>query len=348
MNPENRAKSRYYMFLAQLLAEIRHGTLLLCAADFEELEELEEQPEDTLADAGQLDPGFEEEVEGDVEEEGPMELVMLRAPEGGSGVRARNRALSHGLQAGMQAGCEAALLVEVKALVGSHHMWQALSAGIALARRNTACGSSGGGNGGDGSGGGGSSSGGGGSRSGGGSYPGSPVHVVLTDARDWHFMGIQATAAAATKQPAGGAGGVAAAAAAGSSASGASGGLDYTLKSGESFRLFNCSSVYAPVLVRGTEAARMVEVMYRLYTALYPDEDLGRLPDLLDRGDIQAKEAAREWLVQRTEKLERARPPADYAGLVARVAQLEAEVQALRERGGPGAAGAGAAGGGST
>ena len=49
---------------------------------------------------------------------------MLRAPEGGSGVRARNRALSHGLQAGMQAGCEAALLVEVKALVGSHHMWQ--------------------------------------------------------------------------------------------------------------------------------------------------------------------------------------------------------------------------------
>ena len=145
-------------------------------------------------------------------------------------------------------------------LLRVHPLLQALSAGIALARRNTACGSSGGGNGGDGSGGGGSSSGGGGSRSGGGSYPGSPVHVVLTDARDWHFMGIQATAAAATKQPAGGAGGVAAAAAAGSSASGASGGLDYTLKSGESFRLFNCSSVYAPVLVRGTEAARMVEV----------------------------------------------------------------------------------------
>lgn len=55
---------------------------------------------------------------------GPVELVMVRAPEGARGEHARNRALKHGLKQGMKAGCEAALLVEVKASVASAHMWQ--------------------------------------------------------------------------------------------------------------------------------------------------------------------------------------------------------------------------------
>ncbi|PNW69906.1 hypothetical protein CHLRE_17g697701v5 [Chlamydomonas reinhardtii] len=112
---------------------------------------------------------------------------------------------------------------------------------MTLACRNAACGSS--------------------SSGGGGSCPASPVHMVLTDASDWHFMVTQATAAAATEQPAGGAGGVAAAAAAaGSGASGAPCGLDFTLTSGESLTLFNCSSVRAPVLVSQTVPADLAKV----------------------------------------------------------------------------------------
>lgn len=49
MTPERREKPRY-LFMAQLLSSLRHGTLILGVADFEELEELEEQPDDILAD----------------------------------------------------------------------------------------------------------------------------------------------------------------------------------------------------------------------------------------------------------------------------------------------------------
>lgn len=58
-------------------------------------------------------------------------------------------------------------------------------------------------------------------------------------------------------QPAGADG---AAAAAGSSGPSTPGGLGFTLNSGESFRLFNCTSVHAPMLARGTEPADMVKV----------------------------------------------------------------------------------------
>ncbi|KAG2435153.1 hypothetical protein HXX76_007238 [Chlamydomonas incerta] len=272
------------MLLALLLAALRHGTLILGATDLaevDELEELEEQPDDTLADAGRLELGFEEPVAGDVSA-GPLGFVILRAPERARSEHARNRALSLGLIGGMRAGCAAALLVQVRASVTSEHMWQALSAGIALARSNASRGTGG--------------CGGGGSGSGGcGGYPASPVHVVLTDAVDWHFMCIQATAAAAAaatmERPAGGAAaggaaGGAAKAAVSSSGSSAPNGLDFTLKSGESFRLFNCSSMHAPMLVSGTAPADLVKVMYRLYRALYPDEDLGGLPALVHRGDM--------------------------------------------------------------
>ncbi|KAG2435156.1 hypothetical protein HXX76_007240 [Chlamydomonas incerta] len=104
-------------------------------------------------------------------------------------------------------------------------------------------------------------------------------------------MCIQATAAAAaaatTERPAAGAGGGGGAAkAAVSSGSSAPSGLDFTLKSGESFRLFNCSTMHAPMLVSGTAPADLIKVMYRLYRALYPDGDLGGLPALVHRGDM--------------------------------------------------------------
>lgn len=85
--------------------------------------------------------------------------------------------------------------------------------------------------------------------------------------------------------------------------------------------------------------------MYRLYRALYPDEDIDSLPARVHRGDTAAKEAAQEWLAQRVKDLRRGGSvmaealalKEEIAEKDKKIAELEAKL-ALHESSGPAAA----------
>lgn len=87
---------------------------------------------------------------------GPSELIVLRPPSDTD----RRKTLAHGLKYGLERGCQAALLIEIKAAVEYDNFWQALAAGIQLARWNAR-------------------------------RDAGQVHVVLKDARTWYFFSLQ-------------------------------------------------------------------------------------------------------------------------------------------------------------
>ncbi|PNH10291.1 hypothetical protein TSOC_003008 [Tetrabaena socialis] len=263
---------------------MRHGTLILGLEDVDKLEDDDDDDEDdddnrptTAIDAaGRLMVGYEEKVQC-LTRSGPVELMVLRAPE----ERAKAAAKQEGLQGGLAAGCKAALLVEVKPTAGFSNLWQALAAGIALARSNAVGGRS--------------------------SYPGSPVHVVLTDTMNWYFLGIKAVAAAVDE----GAGGETAACSGSRTAADGSAtctsGLEFKINTGEIFRLFDCSMIVASLLRPSTPVEGVLQVMYRLYKALYPDESIDDLPAAIREGERLAKKAAHDWMAPHMESLQRQR-----------------------------------------
>ncbi|KAG2428179.1 hypothetical protein HXX76_011859 [Chlamydomonas incerta] len=300
-----------------MLAALRHGPLMLgLTADLD----ADSDDDDLSAEADELVLDFEEDGQGHTGRSGPMELVVLRAPAlpksvqaQAKGLDARYIAMTQGLKEGLKAGCQAVLLVVVKATAVIDDVWQALAAGISLARANAGGGHSG--------------------------CPAVPVHVVLTDASSWYFMAIQATAPAVEKAVDAGsgasafgggaaAGGGATAVGGGATASGgatagvqvaSATGLDFVTRNGETFRLFNFSFITAPVIQLATPVSDVLKVMYRLYTALYPDEDIAHLPAAVREGEKLAKKAAREWVASRMQ------------GLKAEAAAIEEAVRAKQE-----------------
>ncbi|KAG2449342.1 hypothetical protein HYH02_005497 [Chlamydomonas schloesseri] len=330
---------------------MRHGTLILSAEGLEEDEERdeneEEQDEDEdeegqapgsgrklLAAARNILLGFEESVKGS-EATGPVELVVVRAPAAGP---ARAAALGDGLAAGLREGCDTVMVIEVKADAKYHNIWQALAAGIELAHSNMRSGTS---------------------------LPAAPVRVVLTDMRKWYFLGLQAlggtadcehapapsstaaaapasaSAAAAAATAPGSAtaatrGAAAGSAPAGSGTPGAVSGIEFTLESKGTFRLFDCRILDADVLSPEVEAApALVKAMYCLYSAMYPDEDIRGLPAAVAEGNRQARQAVEVWLQGRTAQLKQLARAADAearaAAAEARAADAEAKAAAAEK-----------------
>ncbi|KAG2443165.1 hypothetical protein HYH02_009574 [Chlamydomonas schloesseri] len=303
---------------------MRHGNLILSTEGLDEdQDDEEEQNDDEEQGPGKLLFGFEEEVAGS-ESAGPVELVVARAPaEGEAAERARASTL-RGLAAGLAGGYEAAMVIEVKASVNYEvNIWQALAAGLELAQSNLRNGTS---------------------------SPAAPVRVLLTDACKWYFLGLQAlggngtaggaSAAAAASAPASdtvaasGAAGATGSAAAGSGKQGAQSGFEFTLASKGTFRLFDCRYVQADVLSPVVDfAPQLVQAMYCLYSAMYPDEDINGLPAAVAEGNRQAQQAGAAWLHGRSKLLTKlASPESALKAERARAAAAEARAAAAEAR----------------